>query len=79
MILFYQQLDYVRRSGNNLFEQEQVFQINSIILATEQSIESATFISLGFCLYVKSTFSIKEFINDFWNDFRGTTHDGCFC
>ena len=30
-------------------------------------------------LKAKSTFTIfKEFINDIWNDFRRTSHDGSF-
>ena len=33
----------------------------------------------GVCLYFKSTFTIKKFMNDFWNDFSRTPHDGCFC
>ena len=49
------------------------------ILAIEQSIKSFSFIFLGFCLYFKSTFTIKKFMNDFWNDFNRTPHDGCFC
>ena len=74
-INFYQQLF----DGNNLFKQENVFQISSVILATEQSIKSFSFIFLGFSLYFKSTFTIKKFMNDFWNDFSRTPHDGCFC
>ena len=70
---------FVRQSGNNLFKQEKVFQISGVILATEQSIKSFSFIFLGFCLYFKSTFTIKKFMNDFWNDFSRTPHDGCFC
>ena len=73
------QRGYIRRSGSNLFEQEKVFQISGVILATEQSIKSFTFIFLGFCLYFESTVTIKKFMNDFWNDFSRTSHDGCFC
>ena len=62
-----------------VFEQEKVFQISGVILATEQSIKSYSFIFLGFCLYFKSTFTIKKSMNDFWNDFSRTPHDGCFC
>ena len=40
-----------------VFEQEKVFQISGVILATEQSIKSFSFIFLGFCLYFKSTFT----------------------
>ena len=61
---------YVRRSENNLFEQEKVFQVSGVILATEQSIKSFTFIFLGFCLYFKPAFKINKF---------RTLHDGCFC
>ena len=56
-----------------------VFQISGVILATEQSIKSFSFIFLGFCLHFKSTFTIKMFMNDFWNDLSITPHDGCFC
>ena len=70
---------FVRRSGNNLFEQEKGFQISGVILGTEQSIKSYSFIFLGFCLYFKSTFTIKKSMNDSWNDFSKTPHDGCFC
>ena len=58
----------LRRSGNNLFEQEKVVQISGVILATKQNIKSSTFIFLGFCLNFKSTFTIKKFMNDFWNE-----------
>ena len=73
-INFYQQLF----DGNNLFKQENVFQISSVILATEQIIKSFSFIFLGFSLYFKSTFTIKKFMNDFWNDFSRTPHESCF-
>ena len=53
------QRGYIRRSGSNLFEQEKVFQISGVILATEQSIKSFTFIFLGFWLYFKPAFNIK--------------------
>ena len=57
-----------------------VFQIIGIVLATQQSIKSFTFIPQGFCLILKSTFTIfKGFMNGFWSDFRKTPHDGCFC
>ena len=60
---FYQQLEYVQQRGNNLFEHEKVFQIIGIVLQTEQSIKSVAFIFLGFCLNLKSTFTIfKEFM-----------------
>ena len=80
-ITFYHQslVRHVQRSGNNLFECEKVFQIIHIVLPTEQSIKSSTFIFQIFCLNFKSTFTIlKELMNDFWNDFK-RTHDGCFC
>ena len=70
---------FVRRSRNDLFEQEKLFQISGVILETEQSIKSFAFVFLGYCLYFKSTFTIKKFMNDFWNDFSRTPHDGCFC
>ena len=54
-------------------------QILARILTTEQSIKSFSFIFLGFCFYFKSTFTIKKFLKDFWNDFSRTPHDGCFC
>ena len=50
--------EYVRRSGNNLFEHEKVFQTIGIVLTTEQSIKSFTFISQAFCFNFKSTFTI---------------------
>ena len=62
-----------------MFKQEKVFQVSGVNLATEQSIKSFSFIFLGVCLYFKSTFTIKKFMNDFWNDFSRTPHDGCFC
>ena len=80
-INFHQQLlarVFLMKRGQ--FEHEKVFQIIGIVLATEQSIKSFPFIFLGFCLNCKSTFAIKKFeINDFWNDFRRTPHDGCSC
>ena len=81
IINFYQQVlaSVVRQSGNNLFKQEKVFQISCAILATEKSIKSFSFIFLGFYLYFKLTFTIKKFMNDFWNDFSRTLHEGCFC
>ena len=81
-ITFYHQplARYVQRSGNNLFEREKVFQIIHIVLPTEQSIKSSTLIFQTFCLNFKSTFTIlKELMNGFWNDFKRTPHDGCFC
>ena len=48
-------------------------------LATEQTIKSFKFMFLVFHLYFKSTFTIKIFMNVFWNDFSRTPHDGCFC
>ena len=45
-------------------------------LATEQSIKSFSFIFLGFYLYIKSTFTIQKFMNDFWNDFSRTPRHG---
>ena len=80
-ITFYHQplARYGQRSGNNLFECEKVFQIIHIVLPTEQSIKSSTFIFQIFCLNFKSTFTIlKELMNDFRNVFK-RTHDGCFC
>ena len=62
-----------------VFEQEKVFQISGVILAIEQSIKSFSFIFLGFCLYFKSTFTIKKSMNDFWNHFSRTANNGCFC
>ena len=58
-----------------------LFQTTSIVLWTKQSIKSSTYISEGFCLNFKSTFTIfKEFMNDFWSDFRKTPHDDAsFC
>ena len=70
------QREYARRSGNNLFKQEKVFQIIGVIVATEQSIKSFTFIFLTFYLYFKQAFNIKKFMYDFWDDFSRTTHDG---
>ena len=61
------------------FKHEKIVQIIFIVLATERSIKSFTFISLGFYLKFNSTFAIKNFINDFWTDFRRTPHDGCSC
>ena len=55
----------VSRSEINLFADEKVFQIIGIVLATERSIKSFTFMFLGFCLNFKSTFTIKEFMSDF--------------
>ena len=81
-ITFYHQLlaRYVQQSGNNLFEREKVFQIIHIFLPTERSIKSFTFIFQTSCLNFKSTFTIlKELMNDFWNDFKRTPHDSCFC
>ena len=63
----------------NLFDYEKVFQISGIVLATEQSIKSFTFIFQGFYLNFKSTCTIfKEFINSFWSDFRRIPLDGCY-
>ena len=71
---------HVQRSGNSLFEREKVFQIIGIVLATEQSMKSFTFIFQNFYLNFKSNSIIfKELMNDSWNDFRRTPHDGCFC
>ena len=81
-ITFYHQplARYIQRSEDNLFECEKVFQITHIVLPTEQSIKSPTFIFQIFCLNFKSTFTIlKELMNEFWNDFKTTPHDGCFC
>lgn len=62
------------------FEHEKVLQRNGLVLGTEQGIVPLTFIFQGFGLNFKSTFVIfKEFINDFLNNFRRTTHDGYFC
>ena len=63
----------------NRVKQEKLFQISIVILATEQSIKSSSFIFARFCLYFKSTFTIKKLVDDFWNDFSRTPHDGCFC
>ena len=53
-ITFYHQplVRHVQRSGNNLFECEKVFQTIHIVLPTEQSIKSSTFIFQTFCLEV---------------------------
>ena len=73
------QESYVQRSRNSLSKHEKVFQIISIVLSFEQSIEFFTFIFQGFCLNFKLTFTIfKAFMNDFQNDFRRTRHDGGF-
>ena len=56
---------------------KKVFQIFDLVLPTEQSIKSSTFIFQGFCLNFKSTLTIfKNFMNNFWNDFRRTPYDG---
>ena len=59
-IKFYQKLlqGFVRQSGNNLFEHEKLFQIIGIVVATEQSIKSFTFIFQDLCLTFKTTFRI---------------------
>ena len=63
-----------------LFEREKAFLIIHIVLPTEQSIKSSTFIFQIFCLNSKSTFTIlKESMNGVWNDFKRTPHYGCFC
>ena len=53
-ITFYHQslVRHVQRSGNNLFECKKVFQIIHVVLPTEQSIKSSTFIFQTFCLKV---------------------------
>ena len=56
-----------------------VFQISGVILATGQSIKSFSFIFEGFCLYFKSTFTIKTFMNNFCNEFSRTPHYGYIC
>ena len=61
-----------------LFGHEKVFQIISIILATEQSIKSFAFIFLDFYLHFKSTFTIKTFMNEFWNDLSRTASASMF-
>ena len=65
-------------AGKILFEHEKLFQMIDFVLVTERSRKSFTFIFLGFCLNFKSIFTIKKFMNDFWNDFRRKPHDGCF-
>ena len=71
---------YVHRSGSNLSERKKVFKIIHNVLPTEQSIKSSTLIFQTFYLNFKSTFTIlKGLMNDFWNDFKITPHDGCFC
>ena len=73
------QESYVQRSRNSLSKHEKVFQIISIVLSFEQSIEFFTFIFQCFCLNFKLTFTIfKAFMNDFQNNFRRTRHDGGF-
>ena len=54
-IIFYHQLlaRYIQRSGSNFFEREKVFEIIHIVLPTEQSIKSFTFIFQTFCLNFK--------------------------
>ena len=48
-----------------MFEHEILFQVTGVVLATEQSIKSFTFVFQSVCLNFKSTFTIfKEFIND---------------
>ena len=49
---------------------EKVFQIVGIVLGTEQSIKSFTFIFQSVCFNFKSSFTIfKEFVNDFWSEY----------
>ena len=72
--------EYVQRSGDNLYKHEKVFQIIGIVLPDEKSIKCFTFIFQSFYLNFKSTFTIfKEFMSDFWNNFRRTSQDDCFC
>ena len=81
-ITFYHQplAGYVQQSGNNLFECKKVFQIIYIVLPNEQRIKFSTFSFQAFCLNFKSAFVIlNELLNDFWNDFKRTPHDSCFC
>ena len=81
-ITFYHQplARYVKRSRNNFFEREKVFQIIHIVLPTEHGIKSSTFIFRTCYLDFKSTFTIlKELMNGFWNDFKRTSRDDCFC
>ena len=67
------QRGYVRQSGNNLLEHEKVFQIIGIVLTTEQSVKLFKFISQGFCLNFKSTFTfLKQFMNDFGMIYENT-------
>ena len=77
-INFYQQLlaRVCSTKWKQFFKQEKVFQVSGVILATEQSIKSFSFIFLGFYLYIKSTFTIQKFMNDFWNDFSRTPRHG---
>ena len=81
-IIFYHQplARYVQRSRSNLFEREKVFQIIRIVLPSEQSIKSSTFIFQTFPLIFRLTFTIlKELMNDFWNDFKRKAHNTSFC
>ena len=56
-----------------------VFQIIGIVLPTEQTMKSFTFISQGLCLNFTSAFTIfNEFMNDVWNDSKRSLHDHCF-
>ena len=53
---------YVRRSRNNIFENEKIFQIIGIVLVPEESVKSFTIIFQGFCLNFKLTLtSFKVF------------------
>ena len=69
-ILAYMRLLFItsrQQSENNLFECQKVFQIVHIVLPTEQSIKSSTFILQVICLNFKWTFTIlKELMNVFW-------------
>ena len=49
-----------------------IFKIIGVAQATERSVKSFTFIFLGFYLSFESNFTIKRFMNDFWNYFRRT-------
>ena len=68
---------YVRRSWNNFLEYDKVFQKIGVVLATEQSRKTFTFIFQRFCLNFKSMI-FKECINDFWCESRREPYDGCF-
>lgn len=55
-----------------------VLQIVSIVLPTEQSVKSFTFIFPGFYFNFKSTFTVFiAFTNNFWNEISKAPDDSC--